>query len=264
MRKKFLKVGNLKVEIPQEPQTTQQLTLQDSTSEGITANEPVQKETEEIKETSPKNKQNNTIYYLGGVAAALIFFLAVFAFLNHHSSQKNAVEKKNISKPIITLNRKSNDIHVVKTKKPVVVAISKPKKIVPTTTTITTTTTTTTTTPAAVVPVRQITRTTPAPTTTIKPKPVQSSPIHLSVGVTNVSSGKSSHVVSFQVSTVNNQGVVPYQKITISSSSCSPSQITGETGIDGEFNTTVVCHNPSGILATVSSDNQSEIVNSSW
>jgi hypothetical protein len=262
-RKKFIKVGNLKIEFPEDTQEpNKQLQLEDvipETSTLETTEDTTEVEDQTIKEKEVEPKKNNTILYLGSAAAALLFFLAAFAFLHHKSNQITTTKKK--------IDRSTIVVHNLKAKKPTIVAVvahKKPKtKIEISTTTTTPPATTTAPTTTLVIPVSQVVRVTTTPATTIKVKPVKPLPIHLNVDVTNVSSGKS-HVVSFQISTINSQGVVPYQKITIVSNSCSPPQITGETGIDGEFNTTVVCHNPSGILATVSSDNQSEIVNSSW
>ncbi len=263
MKKKFIRIGNLKVEIPEdsqtttEPETTESLNLESQVAD-IT--EPVFVVGEEKKEAGGERKSFTLYYAAAGVSVVLFLFLAVALFLHHNQSgsqNKNVAVKRVITtikepkKPVVVN-------HVKKTKKPVVVAVEHKKHKITQQPLIRKVTATM---PSTIIEPE----TTTLPTTTItSPKAVvKPLPLRLGVQVTN-STSPQGHVVNFQISTYNSKGVVPYQKITIISNSCQPSTVNGQTGIDGQFNATVACNNGSGILATVSSGNQSETVNSSW
>lgn len=273
MKKKFIKIGNLKVEIPEDtqatitPETTENLNPESQVTD---AAEPVVIGDEEKKEDDGERKSFALYYAAAGVSAVLFLFLAVALFL-HHNQSGSQNENMAVKEATTTTKEPQKPVvvnHVKKTKKPVVVALARKKhkitqqplirKVPATTTTMTATTTTITFTT-----IKPETTTIPTTTITLPKAVVKPLPLRLGVQVTN-SASPQGHVVNFQITTYDSKGVVPYQTIVIVNNSCQPSTVRGQTGIDGQFNATVACNNGSGIMATVSSGNQSETVNSSW
>ncbi len=273
MKKKFIKIGNLKVEIPEDTQATiapdATETTENLNSESQVTNtaEPVVIGNKEKKEDDGDRKSYALYYAAAGVSAVLFLFLAVALFLRHNQSgsqNENVAVKeattttKEPQKPVVVN-------HVKKTKKPVVVVVEHKKHITnqqPLIRKVTAATTTTTTTVTSTT-IKPETTTLPTTTVTLPKAVVKPLPLRLGVQITN-SASPQGHVVNFQITTYDSKGVVPYQTIVIVNNSCQPSTVKGQTGIDGQFNATVACNNGSGIMATVSSGNQSETVSSAW